>query len=239
MNLKPAERAKENSLILIEAEDFVRGTIEKNTDSYGKGIGTLIYTGYAEYEFNIKSAGKYQLESRYAAEGSRPMFFSLNGKVVKREGVRQITGGWFPQHQKWEIEGVYDLEKGKNVFRIERGEAVPHVDKFLFAKVAVDAKPDQKTASHISPRILAGWKKFLQQKSKDIDSIWHVWINQPALREKLLPVIRAGLESATKGKQKTTFRDVLYDFPVTYQSLEKLDAKKWADQIATTETSYS
>ena len=38
----------ERSTLIVEAEDYVRGTLTKNTTSYGKGIGVLLNQGFAE-----------------------------------------------------------------------------------------------------------------------------------------------------------------------------------------------
>lgn len=121
---------------VIEAEDFVRGTAIKNTETYGKGIG-VIHTGAsptnAEWDITVATAGAYQLDLRYAGEESRPVKVVVNGKTVSEEAAAAETGSWNPEGQQWETFGTIDLNAGKNVLRIERDGAIPHFDKLALA----------------------------------------------------------------------------------------------------------
>jgi hypothetical protein len=126
--------AVENSIVW-EAEKFQRGTLEAETTNYGKDVGVLLYQGYAEYDIDIEVAGDYQLELRYAAVDSRPMVLSINGTVVDSDVAAHTTGTWFADSQTWFVEGIFELQAGKNVVRLAReGGPVPHVDKILLVK---------------------------------------------------------------------------------------------------------
>ncbi|MBT4845879.1 MAG: DUF1549 domain-containing protein, partial [Planctomycetaceae bacterium] len=128
--------AVENSIVW-EAEKFQRGTLEAETTNYGKDIGVLLHQGYAEYDIDIEVAGDYQLELRYAAVDSRPMVLSINGTVVDSDVAAHITGTWFADSQTWFVEGIFELQAGKNVIRLAREDGpVPHVDKILLVKAA-------------------------------------------------------------------------------------------------------
>ena len=128
--------------IVVEAESFVRGTALRDTDNYGKGIG-VIHTGdaptNAEWDMDAPNAGTYQLELRYAAEESRPVRILLNGALVRGDAAGTVTGGWYPDKQKWEAQAVIALKAGKNVLRIERDGAIPHIDKFALIPAASGA----------------------------------------------------------------------------------------------------
>ena len=137
--------------LLFEAEKFTRGNLTVETSNYGKGIGVLLHAGHAEYELELPSAGRYQLEMRYAAQESRPIVLSINGKTVKKDAAREITGGWQPQHQRWHLEGVFTFKAASNVLRLERGAAVPHLDKILVIRV----EDTKATATDIDKKINA------------------------------------------------------------------------------------
>ena len=161
--------------LFLEAESFVRGNALRDTDNYGKGIG-VIHTGAAptdaEWDITTPNAGTYQLELRYAAEQSRPVKISLNGSVVRNDAAGGVTGGWYPDHQKWEPQAVVNLKAGKNVLRIERGDAIPHIDKIALIPVKAGAAV-MKTAEQIAkeygvnPEIAAIWTKTITASDKD------------------------------------------------------------------------
>ena len=235
MTLPNEELAKNSGVRLFEAEGFTRGTIQKNTDSYGKGIGTLIHAGYAEYEIEIVEAGKYQLESRYAALDSRPVQFSLNGKKIKTDGAREVTGGWNPEHQKWHIEGVFKFVAGKNLLRIERSSAFPHLDKFAIGKVNSN-KSDAGAVSSIDfsvldKNILDGVVSFLRVQTKIEHSFWKTWMEQKELRGTLLPAVRIGFANALKSEQATTFRELLFEDAGPFKKINGIDAKKLSKRL--------
>ncbi len=126
--------------LLLEAEAFQRGTLTVDTTTWGAGIGVLLHSGHAEYDLQLPRDGHYQLELRYAALESRPMVISIDGLTVTTDGVSRTTGGWHPKHQRWHVEGVFELRAG-SVLRLERSAGpVPHVDKILLV-----ALPDGET----------------------------------------------------------------------------------------------
>jgi hypothetical protein len=119
----------------VEAEDFARGNVLKDRDNFGKGIGVLVnagqYPNQTEYEVDAPEAGPYQLDLRYASGDSRPIHIQINGVGVSSNAAGQVTGGFYPDHQKWFAEGVFALRAGKNTIRFERASYFPHIDKFL------------------------------------------------------------------------------------------------------------
>jgi len=129
--------------IEILATSFNRGTVHRDTDNFGKGIGIINNVGtpdIAEYDVNIPTAGNYQVELRYASAENRPVHLLLNGKLIKEDAAGKITGSFFPDGQKWELQGVYAFRQGKNVFKIESNNAIPHFHKILI--VPVKPRPD-------------------------------------------------------------------------------------------------
>ena len=132
---------------IIEADQYVRGNVNRDFDTYGKGIGVLVNRGetpnFVEYDIHSDAAGLYQFELRYAAQDARPCSLSINGEVVATGVAGQTTGSWTPEGQKWFVEGVYRLHQGKNVLRLEQPRFFPHIDKILIgppAEVATGAE---------------------------------------------------------------------------------------------------
>ena len=134
--------------LLIEAEKFDRGNALRNFDDYGKGIG-VIHTGnpptWAEWDITVPTSGNYQVELRYAAQEARPVRLLIDGKIVKDNAAGQITGSWFPEGQKWEPQGVYEMQAGKHTLRIESDGTIPHIDKlFLMPRPNIPTLPGRK-----------------------------------------------------------------------------------------------
>ncbi len=134
--VKPGDPAR----IEIPATKFNRGNVFRDTDNFGKGIGVILNVGLpdtAEYDVNIPTAGDYQVELRYASAQNRPVHLLLNGKILKEDAAGANTGSFFPDGQKWEVEGIYAFKQGKNVFKIASANVIPHFSKILI----VPAKP--------------------------------------------------------------------------------------------------
>jgi outer membrane protein assembly factor BamB len=101
---------------------------------YGRGIGVLVGGdhGKAEFDFLAPAGGDYRLDLRYAAEESRPLKLSLNGKVIKERAAAEVTGDWYPPGQRVFSEGVFELRKGLNTLRLESAGFFPHLSLIAF-----------------------------------------------------------------------------------------------------------
>ena len=132
-------------VIQFEAEKFARGDVTIETTNYGKGIGIVGDRGdgklaFAEYDIEIKTPRQYLLQIRYAAAASRPGKISLNGKVVIEPALKNITGNWHPQGQRWHTEGVLELKPGVQKLRFESAPTMVHVDKLRLAQLEQGSK---------------------------------------------------------------------------------------------------
>ena len=121
--------------IVREAEDFTAGNVNKDRDVFGKGIGVLVNRGEfpnrTEYDISVPGAGPYQLDLRYASGDPRPIRVYANGDQVLSNAAARVTGGFYPQHQRWFAEGVFLLNAGVNHLKFERDSYFPHIDKLL------------------------------------------------------------------------------------------------------------
>ncbi|HTI50987.1 MAG TPA: DUF1553 domain-containing protein, partial [Planctomycetaceae bacterium] len=179
---------EEPGVVLIEAEDYVRGNVLKDRDNYGKDIGVLVNRGelpnFAEYEITVESAGLYQCELRYAAAEARPSRLSINGRQVKGDAAGRTTGSWFPDAQTWFLEGFFRLQAGKNVVRLENAQVFPHIDKLLLIPLSESAESLTGQLSHLADNaaetaieaaFVRQWMAYLDRTKKDADSPFAVW----------------------------------------------------------------
>ena len=166
-----ADVAKRPGIIIVEAEQYARGNVLKDTTSYGSGIGVLVNRGetpnFAEYDITVPEAGHYQLEVRYAAAHARPTKLIINGELVKADLAAGVTGGWLPENQAWKIEGFFELKSGDNVVRIEQPQFFPHIDKLLIAPAPGDLRTPQwmplDATYKLLPEVLTQWNAFLRK----------------------------------------------------------------------------
>jgi hypothetical protein len=128
---------------VVEAEKFDRGNVVRDFQTYGEGIGVIhnVQTpDVAEWDIEVP-AGNYQIELRYASNEKRPVKLSLNGKVIKQQTAGQDTGSFQRGGQRWEVQGIFSFQNGKNTLRLDCDGPIPHFDKILLASV-VSRKPD-------------------------------------------------------------------------------------------------
>ncbi len=179
---------------VIEAENYQRGNVLKLSTGYGEGIGVILSNGNgewtAEYDVTVPTAGLYQIETRYAAAGSRPTQLSLNGQVIKSEALKEVTGSWNPDTQRWHIEGSYEFKAGANVIRLYRQPPLPHIDKLLIGRfvsgTALAAgrgtdKPDNSPAASavplmsLRPAFVSQWRRLLEKVIDDANTPFAEW----------------------------------------------------------------
>ena len=121
-----------------EAESFDRGNVLIDTTKYGVDVGVVNSssdTGNTfEYDILLKHPGGYVVQIKYAAAQVRPGQLLINGIVVKEDAIGRTTGGWYPQHQVWSTEGVYNFQQGRNTLRID-SKTMAHIDKLRLIHV--------------------------------------------------------------------------------------------------------
>ena len=147
--------------VLIEAEDFARGNVIKDRETYGKGIGVLLNRGetpnFTEYDLDLTRDATYQFELRYAAAGSRPVKVFVDGQLVKADAAKAVTGSWTLESQTWFVECLLELKAGRHMLRLEQATFFPHIDKLLLVPVeqqdsaARETKAEEPLTLALSP----------------------------------------------------------------------------------------
>ncbi|MFO1021999.1 MAG: DUF1553 domain-containing protein [Planctomycetales bacterium] len=181
--------------IRLQGEKFIRGNVQVDTQNYGKGIGVIINGGtmpnFAEYEFIIERDKVYQLEIRYAAVESRPVEITLDGDQVASAALSKVTGSWEPGGQQWHVINLLPLSAGKHLLRIERNDAIPHIDQIYLAPVVITREREAEQVRALSenlPRDLRTgfvkqWVEYLQQHKADKRGPFAPWLAQLEIAE--------------------------------------------------------
>lgn len=237
-------------LQILEAEDYARGNVLRDTTSYGIGIGVLVNRGetpnFVEYDVEVARAGWYQLEVRYAAAGSRPCTLTINGTVRETNLAGGVTGGWQPDSQKWEVVGFFELRAGQNLIRLEQPQFFPHIDKLLIApapeELAALVIPKDGPTVACWPELVQTIRDLIAHPEKDPDAVFKAWrelLAQPRMESlKTLPLL--ALDYQDRAKQILD-RPADADLPPSEAALRKLlqDPKGAFATPATIETHYA
>ncbi len=201
---KTHKKGKAENIWLYEIEEFKRGNVGVDRTNYGAKIGTLINVGkqpnFIEHEIELPESGHYQLELRYAAEASRPTTLTINGKTLSAPVASQVTGGWYPEQQKWFIEGLFEFKKGKNLLRFEHPQFFPHIDKFLIAKEPTLTQSElyklgESRTSKLNPSLVHRWSEYLLKSQKNPQSVFNLWHHR-------LSNVQTPFKSASKFHQR-------------------------------------
>ena len=217
----------ERTARIIEAEDFARGNALKQTTGYGEGIGVIYNKGelpnIAEYDVDVEQAGVFQIELRYAAAAARPIKLLINGELVKSDAAGKVTGSWNPDTQTWEILGLFPLDAGKNVIRLECAGPFPHIDKLLLAPARdADGKPLARPAAPIDdyrlkPEFVQQWLRVLERPMDEAPAALVVW---HAYRQ------TGNLPAAESSPLAARFVDIM---PASWQAVAQRYATLFAD----------
>tara|TARA_B100001123_G_C15328616_1_gene1030429 strand:+ start:422 stop:3742 length:3321 start_codon:yes stop_codon:yes gene_type:complete len=177
----------------VEAENFSRGNVQKDFNTYGAGIGVLVNQGqtpnFVEYDVHLEHTGNYQFEMRYAAAAARPCLLMINGKTVKLDAAGKVTGSWNPDGQHWAVEGFYRMNAGKNVVRIEHPRFFPHIDKFnlIPSEISLPGQGMLRPLGenyHPKAQLIKRWVDYLggiERQSDPLFAAWHAWLSDNPL----------------------------------------------------------
>ena len=164
----------ENGYLALEAEIFHRGNVVITLDGYGQGIGIIGSRGaaHAEYDIDVKKAGRYAVEIRYAAAESRPIGLLLDGQQVGTSILSAVTGSWYPDTQRWVSAVQLQLTPGKHTLRFDSPKVYPHIDKLAIVWAGKGKWPFQTkeptsitrsaSAENVEPALVATWSDYFK-----------------------------------------------------------------------------
>jgi hypothetical protein len=120
--------------LTIQAEKFNRGTVvaDDGSQGYGQGIGVIVTPkapAFVEYDLELTRTANYKVEIRYASGVPRPVRLLMDGQLVTDHAADMVTGGFLPDHQKWQEAAVLSLARGKHILRLESESIFPHIDQ--------------------------------------------------------------------------------------------------------------
>ncbi len=127
------------SISIIEAEDFARGNVLVDRETWGTKEDAIVRTGngerpqFAEWEFS--GGGNLEIQAHYAAQDARPVRVLIDGIEVAKEALGETTGSWFPDAQRWRSVPSRNLDEGKHVLRVERDGDLPHIDAWAIDSI--------------------------------------------------------------------------------------------------------
>jgi hypothetical protein len=67
----------------------------------------------------------------------------LDGKVAIGRAISEKTGSWYPDGQRWLVQGSLDLRKGVNTLRLESEPLMSHIDKLRLVPLAKTGLAEQ------------------------------------------------------------------------------------------------
>ncbi len=178
------------SSLLLEAEEFSRGNLIVDRETYGSAAEPIVRSDgsglqFVEYDLTFVAPERLRLELRYAAEESRPLRVLLDGTPMAENALAETTGGWKDDKQRWTSVALLDVRAGRNVLRFEREGAVPHLDQLLLVPAAtltdVSWLIESEWAEGLVPELVRGWVGRLERAARSGEPVFGLWSRFAAL----------------------------------------------------------
>ena len=174
---------------------------------------------------------------RYAAAAARPSQLSLDGAVVKEKAAGEVTGSWYPDTQKWFLEGAFPLSAGRHTLKLECKGPFPHFDKLLLTPAGqASALAGLPAAEGLHGQFTRQWAAHLKKPDDDAKSPfaeWHALLKNPdaVIAKALLEKYRKQFAEAKEG---SPLHQILHDEKGPFAIGEKPDGlfpKETAKQL--------
>lgn len=179
--------------ILVEAEDFSRGTLGVDKETWGNAETVIVRTTttgpqFVEYDITVAKPLRHQLWVRMASQESRPMKVSVDGDAVEGAALSNTTGSFYPDGQMWVQAATVTLKAGRNVVRLEGTVAsMPHLDAIALAPIADGSAeaPWPNAESVVFGKLEAveirQFLLYLTRAARAKNSIFNIWNRAAAL----------------------------------------------------------
>ncbi len=129
----------------IRCDWFDRGNVDAGSvaRNYAGKYPCIVNGGVmpntAEYDLEFPVAGEYTVHALYAAETSRPVEISLDGKPLVR-GFTDVTGNWHTDHAQWFRQCTVQIAAGKHTVKLLCESCIPHICALRFESSAAFPK---------------------------------------------------------------------------------------------------
>ena len=192
MNLEPmmpeANPAAADAAMVRPADAFARGNVRRELERGKKNIPASDDDEktkgpyFAEYDVEITQAGDYQIDFQDQEKGRGTADLIINGVLVKTglEPVRNRAAS--PEVGGWSVAGIFRLEAGRNVIRLEHGSQFPYFEKLLIAPsrlvpgADVPKTLDQLASKYdVNPGFLRQWVERLDRSKGAPNSVFFAW----------------------------------------------------------------
>lgn len=209
-----------NAAVLVEAEDFVAGTVHIDRETFGSKDTPVITTNregkqFAEYRVELPRSGTFAVEIQYASKDSRPLIVEVDSKVIAEKVAESATGGFQLADQRSSLAGEFEKEavEGEDrptvTLRLSRsekgGQHFPAIDWLLIRPATPLSSPwpedrDRLTPDTPSPviRALALWLARPHREALDLSRSRDVAGALEALADPTAALPDAALEGLRK-----------------------------------------
>lgn len=165
--------------VLIEAEDFLVGTVHIDRETFGTPDAPVITTNregkqFAEYRVELPRSGRYAIEIQYASGDSRPLILEVDSKVIAEKVAEASTGGFKLENRRCVLAGEFEVESTASsenpavAIRLSRaekgGQHFPAIDWLLIRPATPISSPWPEDRDRLAPdtplpviRALAEW----------------------------------------------------------------------------------
>jgi cytochrome c553 len=173
-------------VLVLEAEDFSRGTLGIDRETWGTPETVIVRTmmpgpQFVEYDITVPTGGRYELQVRMASGEKRPMKLFAGG-VELGVVLGESTGSFYPDGQRWHPVSVVELKPGRNTIRLEGTVAsVPHLDTLLFspASEVSDSSPrplaGDSNGQGLEHQLVRNFAVFLARTARASDPLFDIW----------------------------------------------------------------
>jgi hypothetical protein len=139
---KPASKGKEKSSVppppsdrsvYKEARDcdLIRGVVVRG-DGWLQADRDQEGVAIASCNIDFPKAGKYEMFTQYASEGSRPVRVTLNKTILQENALAAATGGWGDPNWVDLTMGTVNVKQGINTVEFFTEHYFPHIRRLRF-----------------------------------------------------------------------------------------------------------
>ena len=169
---------KDKNHLTLPSKNFIRGNANLSDHPFGQGL--IVDGGEKKsqlfWEFECFKRGTYHLLSSYATDDLRPVELYLNSRLIKKNALNQITGGWYSENIKHFLECDIELFPGKHLLELKTPSFIPHLQSFtLIPKNGGDPLKSFNRKNRLSKWLI---NPFQNQSPSPVQKIMHSFASE-------------------------------------------------------------